>query len=222
MLDPFLVGGTTVAVANKMGRKWIGIDQSASAIRVSEARLCSQNLFYEFEVITPKHDYQSLFTMNPFEFENWIIQQFGGVPNEKQHSDKGIDGRRANIPVQVKQSEGIGRNIIDNLKSAAERFDKVKFDEHVAAGVPVAYLIAFSFSKGAIQEVARLRLEQGIIIELIKVEDIVSVGHAPEVRLNVNQRGNEVSFTTEVKSDSEIASYAWDWITTVFTSRKYQ
>jgi DNA modification methylase len=39
VLDPFVGGGTTVAVADKLGRKWIGIDQSVAAIEVTKQRL---------------------------------------------------------------------------------------------------------------------------------------------------------------------------------------
>lgn len=39
VLDPFLGGGTTIAVAEKLGRKWIGIDQSMIAVKVSEGRI---------------------------------------------------------------------------------------------------------------------------------------------------------------------------------------
>jgi len=39
VLDPFMGGGTTMAVAEKLGRQWIGIDQSVQAIKVSELRL---------------------------------------------------------------------------------------------------------------------------------------------------------------------------------------
>jgi len=39
ILDPFVGGGTTVAVADKLKRNWIGIDQSVQAIKVSEMRL---------------------------------------------------------------------------------------------------------------------------------------------------------------------------------------
>ncbi len=44
VLDPFCGGGTTLAVANKLNRQWIGIDQSIVAIKVSEARLTKNNL----------------------------------------------------------------------------------------------------------------------------------------------------------------------------------
>ena len=48
ILDPFVGGGTTVAVADVLKRKWTGIDQSAQAIKVSEFRLNrNQSLFSE-------------------------------------------------------------------------------------------------------------------------------------------------------------------------------
>ncbi|MDR2172277.1 MAG: site-specific DNA-methyltransferase [Planctomycetaceae bacterium] len=39
VLDPFMGGGTTVAVADKLNRKWIGIDQSKQAVKVTKLRL---------------------------------------------------------------------------------------------------------------------------------------------------------------------------------------
>jgi len=39
VLDPFVGGGTTVVVAEKLGRNWIGIDQSEQAILLSEKRI---------------------------------------------------------------------------------------------------------------------------------------------------------------------------------------
>jgi DNA modification methylase len=39
VLDPFVGGGTTVAVADRLNRKWTGIDQSVTAIKVSDLRL---------------------------------------------------------------------------------------------------------------------------------------------------------------------------------------
>ena len=39
VLDPFVGGGTTIAVADGLNRKWIGIDQSVQAVKLSELRL---------------------------------------------------------------------------------------------------------------------------------------------------------------------------------------
>jgi DNA modification methylase len=43
VLDPFMGGGTTIAVAEKLRRRWIGIDQSTMAVKVTELRLQKQN-----------------------------------------------------------------------------------------------------------------------------------------------------------------------------------
>jgi hypothetical protein len=69
-----------------------------------------------------------------------------------------IDGRS----IQVKQSENIGRNVIDNFETAIRR---VKKDRGV--------IVAFSFGKGAYEEVARAKLEEGLDIELRTVEEIL-------------------------------------------------
>ncbi|HMS43084.1 MAG TPA: site-specific DNA-methyltransferase [Pyrinomonadaceae bacterium] len=47
VLDCFCGSGTTLQAANQLGRSWIGIDQSAEAIRISEKRLneIEQDLF---------------------------------------------------------------------------------------------------------------------------------------------------------------------------------
>ena len=39
VLDPFLGSGTTAAVAHKMGRKWIGVEEGAHAIDMARERL---------------------------------------------------------------------------------------------------------------------------------------------------------------------------------------
>jgi DNA modification methylase len=42
VLDPFMGGGTTIAVANRLNRQWLGIDQSPMAVKVTEFRLQKQ------------------------------------------------------------------------------------------------------------------------------------------------------------------------------------
>jgi DNA modification methylase len=47
VLDCFVGGGTTIAVADKLHRHWIGIDQSVQAVKVTELRLQKQNATFE-------------------------------------------------------------------------------------------------------------------------------------------------------------------------------
>jgi site-specific DNA-methyltransferase (adenine-specific) len=132
VLDPFVGGGTTITVAEKLQRKWIGIDQSVQAVKVTEMRVQKELGLFSIPFVTElhKYDYDTLRYKDAFEFETWIIRQFGGISNIKQRSDFGLDGKtRENVPIQVKRSDDIGRNVIDNFKSACERFDKQLFEK---------------------------------------------------------------------------------------------
>ncbi|MEI7795223.1 MAG: DNA methyltransferase [Methylococcaceae bacterium] len=221
VLDAFVGGGTTVAVAERLRRKWIGIDQSVMAIKVTEMRLKKPQrdlLDLPFIVQLHKYDYDTLRYQDAFEFETWIVQQFGGVANSKQRGDLGIDGKtKDGVPIQVKRSDAIGRNVIDNLKSASERFDKTLFEANKAAGKSIGIIIAFSFGKGAIQEVARLKNHDGVIIELVTVENVVPIAKKPKLTLTCNDLGlnvkklREIEFVAVGESESGIEFYAWDF-----------
>ncbi|MEY4768936.1 MAG: hypothetical protein RL637_1575 [Pseudomonadota bacterium] len=221
VLDPFVGGGTTIAVADKLNRYWIGIDSSVQAIKVSEMRLQKNqiDIFAKpFIVQLHKYDYDTLRYKDAFEFESFIIQQFGGLCNTKQRGDLGIDGKtRDNIPIQVKRSDNIGRNVIDNFKSAIERFDKSLFDRNKTENKTAGILIAFSFGKGAIEEIARLKSRDGIIIKLVKVEEIVPIAKKPKLSLTFTDNGlnsknqREILFIAKGESEAGIEFYAWDF-----------
>ena len=220
IMDPFCGGGTTVAVADKLNRRWIGIDQSVQAVKVTEFRLNQQqDLFSKpFIVQLHKYDYDTLRYQNAFEFESWIVQQFGGTSNTKQRSDFGLDGKAAdNAPIQVKRSDSVGRNVIDNFLSAVQRSDKKLFEKNLAAKQPVGYIIAFSFNKGAIEEVARLKIKEGIIIKLVTVEEIVPIAKKPTLTVEVlplqtDKKGHhEIQFTATGQSPAGVEFYSWDF-----------
>jgi hypothetical protein len=220
ILDPFVGGGTTIAVADKLNRKWIGIDQSVAAIKVTEMRMQNQQGIFSnpFVVQLHKYDYDTLRYKDAFEFESFIVQQYGGVNNIKQRGDLGLDGKtRENTPIQVKRSDNIGRNVIDNFHSAVMRYDKALYEKNKIEQKPVGYIIAFTFGKGAVQEVARLRNEESTIIKLITVEEIIPIAKKPKLAVAISDKGKdnkelrEIEFTATGQSDNEIEFYAWDF-----------
>ncbi len=219
VLDAFVGGGTTVVVADRLKRRWIGIDQSVQAIKVTEFRLNKeQNLFSKpFSVQLHKYDYDTLRYREAFEFETWIVQQFGGLANSKQRGDLGLDGRtRENQPIQVKRSENIGRNVIDNFHSAVMRYDKALYEKNKKENKPVGFIIAFSFGRGAIQEVARLKVEEQVIIELVTVESIIPIAKKPTLKVEIKDLGlqkdlREIEFVAKGESENGIEFYAWQF-----------
>jgi len=220
VLDPFVGGGTTVAVADKLNRKWIGIDQSVQAVKVTELRLQKQQDLFSnsFSVQLHKYDYDTLRYSDALEFESWIVQQFGGLANKVQRGDFGLDGKMPdNTPIQVKRSDNIGRNVVDNFFAAIQRSDKKLFDKNKENKKPVGYIIAFSFGKGAVQEVARLKLEENIIIKLVNVEEIVPIAKKPTISVIINELSRdtksirEIEFIATGQSEAGIEFYSWDF-----------
>jgi site-specific DNA-methyltransferase (adenine-specific) len=227
VLDPFMGGGTTLAVADKLGRQWIGIDQSPMAVKVTEFRLEKQYGALEGQVaLFPapyvvqlyKYDRDLLFNEDPFKFETWIIQQFGGAPQNKKGGDKGVDGKAMDgTPIQVKQSTGVGVNVVKNFYVSAKQFNKMLFEKNASEKKPVGYIIAFSFGKGAIEEAARLRNAENIIIKLVTVEDIVPLSIKPAVAVHINEAARDekgvrqIEFVAAGNSPSGIEFYSWDF-----------
>jgi hypothetical protein len=225
VLDPFMGGGTTIAVADRLNRQWVGIDQSAMAVKVTELRLQKQaDLFSSpYTVQLHKYDYDTLRYKDAFQFEAWIVQQFGGTPNAKQRGDMGLDGKTSDgTPIQVKRSDNIGRNVIDNFVAAVQRFDKTLLEKNITAKKPIGYIIAFSFGKGAIEEVARLKNREDRIIKLVTVEEIIPIATKPAIGVRINElekdrsggtsAGNrKIELTAVGQSAAGIEFYSWDF-----------
>lgn len=162
VLDPFCGCGTTLVAAQKQGRKWIGIDISPTACKLMKKRL---NEIGVRDVIIQglPTSVTQLKDLAPFDFQNWVVGQLKGTQSDRKSGDMGIDGYiLGTIPIQVKQSEGIGRNVIDNFETAIRRMGKKK-------GV----IVAFSFVKSCYEEVSRARLKDGQDIVLLEVKDLL-------------------------------------------------
>jgi len=162
VLDPFCGCGTTIAVAQRLQRKWIGIDVSPSACKLMKNRV-EKNGARGTEIIGQPLNIEELEALPPFEFQNWCIGALGGTVNPKKVGDMGIDGFTFmhRYPIQVKQSEGIGRNVVDNFETALQR-----------AKQDMGYIIAFSFGKGAYEEVAEAK-QRGLHIDLLTVDKLL-------------------------------------------------
>ena len=104
----------------------------------------------------------------PYEFQYWAINEMYGTPSPKKVGDMGIDGLSfvSHYPIQVKQSEGVGRNVVDNFETALRRYYKKEGIDYMG------YIVAFSFTRGAYEEVARAKKER-IKISLVTVQDIL-------------------------------------------------
>jgi DNA modification methylase len=184
VLDPFCGCGTTVAVAERMKRAWIGIDISPTAVSLMKRRLFkATNGRCNATAIGLPVTAEDLHDLRPFEFQNWVIQKFQGTNSPRKSGDLGIDGYSFMVqdPIQVKQSERVGRNVVDNFETAMQR-----------AGRDKGYIVAFSFTRGAREEVARARWERKLDIQLVRVEDLLTAKPEDLTPLNLLPNGASV------------------------------
>lgn len=132
VLDPFCGCGTTIDVAQKLGRHWLGIDVTWLAIDLVENRLKAtygSKIAGKFEVHGKPYDVasaQALANKSKKEFEIWAISLVGAAPREH---DGGVDGifgfveqgkKTRTIIVQVKGGDmlnpGMVRDLIGTVK----------------------------------------------------------------------------------------------------------
>ena len=137
VLDPFCGCGTAVAAAERLNRRWIGIDITHLAITLIRHRMYDS--FGEdlrpYEVVGEPKDLssaESLATHDRYQFEWWALGLVDARParDRKKGADAGIDGyinffddnsgKPKRIVVQVKSGH-VQRNQIATLKSDMER-----------------------------------------------------------------------------------------------------
>lgn len=98
VLDPFCGCGTSIDAAQRLDRRWIGIDITYIAIDLITKRLKDRfpqmdEASYEVAGIPrDKAAALALFSKSPFDFERWAVSLVNGQPNQKQVGDRGIDG----------------------------------------------------------------------------------------------------------------------------------
>lgn len=144
ILDPFCGCGTTVSVAEKLKRNWVGIDITTLAINLIKRRLKDQFKLGDKQIIidglpTDLAGAKELFVKDAFQFEYWALDLVEAMPAQNKSkenmrgADKGVDGvitfhkNRENdkweygkVIVQVKGG-GVQRSQIATLKGDVER-----------------------------------------------------------------------------------------------------
>lgn len=176
VFDPFAGCATTMAVAQRLNRQWIGIDVSPTACNVIATRLHIPEWQIEGMPMTT----DELAKMEPHEFQQWVCTRMEAKntsPDAGKGSggDGGTDGIvKSNLlttgyegsPIQVKRSKNVGVNVVKALFATMH-------DRNIKTG----FIVALSFGKGAVEKVAKYKNEGSVEIALINAEDIAEKGY---------------------------------------------
>ena len=146
VLDAFCGCGTTIAVAQRLNRKWIGIDITYNAVSLIKKRLLDtfgNEITSEFLELGEPKDLNSAVQLalragdNRKEFEKWSIAKYSehqAFVNDKKGGDGGIDGTaymldkdengeqvNSKIIFSVKTNKTLSPNVVRDLNGTLDK-----------------------------------------------------------------------------------------------------
>ena len=161
VLDPFCGCGTTVHAAQKLNRRWIGIDITHLAISLIEKRLKDAFPGVKYNVHGVPKDADGaadLSRRDKYQFQWWAVSLVDAVPfaGKKKGADGGIDGliyfkpdgkKTERAIVSVKGGDNVNVAMVRDLKGVLER-EKAPIGLFISLVPPTKPMIAEAASAG--------------------------------------------------------------------------
>ena len=208
VLDAFAGGGTTAVVAQRLGRRWIAMDQSRVAIAVTAERLKHSAIERSFgdapiPDFTVEHwgvyEQAKLAEMPDDEFRGFVLACYDArIPSEDE-GVHGYKGAMARVPVWVGPADGtpVSADDVNGFAQAIARLDRYTSEEGLRDGV----MLAWGFSPGAREAARELREREEASIAFVRLEQvrIDSDEFRTHVASQSTERGDYTGFLTFVQ-----------------------
>jgi DNA modification methylase len=173
--DLFCGGGTTAAVAQRLGRKWVACDQSRVAVAITADRLTRQaESIGAIELVpdfTVEHwgvyEARHLAGMPSDQFRAFVLKCFGATEEEAQDSVHGIKGA---VPIWVGEpspKEAATAADVQGFANAIRRTLRYQQD-NLRDGI----MLAWAFRPDAMEAAERLRQLEQIDLNFIRLEQV--------------------------------------------------
>ena len=217
VLDAFAGGGTTPVVAQRLGRRWIAMDQSRVAVAVTAERL--KNAAVERALgdaptpdFTVEHwgvyEAERLSQMPPEQFRAFVLDCYDArIPSD----DAGIHrykGASARVPVwvgQPEQTSTVSAGDVDAFAQAIAQLDRYKGEEGLREGI----MLGWGFRPDARHAAQELRQREQVSLAFVRLEQVRI--DAPEFRGHIagqsTERGDYSGFLTFVQAPDVSVSH---------------
>ena len=193
VLDPFCGCGTAIVAAQKLNRKWIGIDITHLAIGVMKWRLDKMFPGIKYSVKGEPEDLEGakeLARQNKYEFQWWAVSRIGGQPygDKKKGADTGIDGylyftdyttdkdKVKKAIISVKAGGQVHSSMIRDLGHVIDR-EKADFGIFITLEKPTEPMVKESATKGFYSAQSGHSYPR---IQILTIEDIMQ-GKKPNI-----------------------------------------
>ncbi|MFH0942104.1 MAG: DNA methyltransferase [Chloroflexota bacterium] len=191
ILDPFCGCGTAVVAAQRLNRKWVGIDITHLAIGLMKWRLRNMTPPPSFKVVGEPEDpagAEELASQDKYQFQWWAVHKIGGQPygDKKKGADTGIDGYLYYMDEKDKIKKAIisvkgGKNVgVDMIKVLSHVIDTEKSDigVFVSLAKPTKPMLEEAAMKGFYT--SPFSGKDYPKIQILTIEEIFA-GKAPEI-----------------------------------------
>ncbi|MCY4173879.1 MAG: site-specific DNA-methyltransferase [Cyanobacteria bacterium MAG CAR3_bin_5] len=174
--DFFCGGGTTAAVAQRLGRRWITCDQSRVAVAVSRDRLTQQveqqtgNVFSVPDFTVENwgvYESQRLVQAPPDQFRAFVLRCFGA---RIEPQDESIHGYKGSVPVWVGGSDidtAVTEADVQTFANAIRKTLRYQQD-NLRDGL----MLAWAFAPGARDAAEQLRALEQTDVNFIRLEQV--------------------------------------------------
>ena len=208
VLDAFVGGGTTPVVAQRLGRRWIAIDQSRVAVSVTAERLkhaVAERGMEDAPVpdFTLEHwgvyEAGELSKMSAAKFRAFVLDCYAARPSTEA-GIHGYKGARARIPVWVGEPALTARVTADEVNAFAQAIaalERYRGDEGLRDGV----MLAWGFAPDARAAAEELRGRERLEIAFVRLEQVAidSEAFRSHVASRSTERGDYSGFLTFVQ-----------------------
>ncbi|EQD55264.1 DNA methylase N-4/N-6 domain protein, partial [mine drainage metagenome] len=172
-------GGTTPAVAQRLGRRWIACDQSRVAVAITADRLTRQ-VEEQTGKILPVPDFtvehwgiyevRRLSDAPSDQFRAFVLRAFGAVVESVEEHEAGIHGYKGAIPVWVGepgQTKAVTATDVQAFANAIRKTLRYKQD-NLRDGI----MLAWAFRRDAMEAADRLRRLEQTDLNFIRLDMI--------------------------------------------------
>jgi DNA modification methylase len=173
--DFFCGGGTTPAVAQRLGRRWIACDQSRVAVAVTADRLIrgAQQLSMALQVPDFTVEYWGVYEarrlsqMPEREFRAFIVRCFGATPNTDPNEPH-IHGYKGSVPVWVCPPDAryeVRHTDVVAFANAVRR--SIRYQQ---SDLRDGVMLGWAFTPEAREAADKLRQRAGVDVNFIRLE----------------------------------------------------
>ncbi|MBX9740271.1 MAG: restriction endonuclease [Beijerinckiaceae bacterium] len=182
VLDPFCGCGTTIHAAEKLNRRWIGIDITHLAVGLIRDRLMNAFPMADFEVLGVPRDLAAaheLARADKHEFQLWALSMVSAQPYKggRKGADGGVDGyiwfqpdgrNHEKAIVSVKGGENVDVKMIRDLIATVDR-EKAKVGIFITLTEPTRPMKTEAAAAGFYESPNHGRFAK---IQIITIEDL--------------------------------------------------